>query len=333
MAFITFSGEEKGLLGSEALVTQNLIPVEKIVFMLNLDMIGRNPGDRIQVFGDGYVRGLRQVVEHANDSGLPFEFGGAGYAGNSDHDPFFKADIPFMFFFTGIHDDYHQLGDHVDKLDFRRMQKIVRTAYRVLESLAEADDRPAFIHHINWLGVRVEVLGQDTAAEAVITAVDDESRAMEAGLREGDVLAAFDGQALEPAARVGEHFREIEPGTTVALAIRRGDARHEFSLARAKVGYMGVFPGAVDEDTRKANALGEDEGLLLRQVVADGPSGKAGLLAGDILFRISGAPVGLSNLGRRLSRIGAGETVDVMVIRDGKRVTIPLTLGERPQRP
>ena len=95
---------------------------------------------------------------------------------------------------------------------------------------------------------------------------------------------------------------------------------------------MGIVPGPLDEDRRRTHGLGNAEGIVLRQVVADGPSSKAGLEPGDILVRISGRPVGLSDLGRRLSQIGAGETVDVMVIRDGERVTLPVTLGERPQR-
>ncbi len=118
IAFVTFSGEEKGLLGSQALVTREQVPIDRVVFMLNLDMIGRNPERDVELYGDGFVKGLRDVVESANrDQDLPLEFGGAAYAGNSDHDPFYEKDIPFMFFFTGVHEDYHQLGDHPDKLD------------------------------------------------------------------------------------------------------------------------------------------------------------------------------------------------------------------------
>lgn len=333
IAFMTFSGEEKGLLGSRAVVEHELIPVEQVVFMLNLDMIGRNPKKSIDVVGDGYAKGLREIVEAANvDVGLPLSFGGAGYAGNSDHDAFYKADIPFMFFFTGIHEDYHQIGDHSDKLSYDRMERIVRTAYSVLDRIAEADTAPAFIHHVNWLGVRVEVLEQDGASRAVITNVDEESRATKAGLQTGDVLVAFGESELEEAARVGAEFRAIEPGTSTALAVQRGDERLELAVERAKVGYMGVFPAPVDEDQRKSHGLADDEGIILRSVVKDGPSSKAGLREGDIIFRISGQPVGLTSLRRHLSQIGAGETVDMMVIRDGERITIPVTLGERPQR-
>ena len=333
IAFITFSGEEKGLLGSRALVAQKQIPIERVVFMLNLDMIGRNPDQEVELYGDGFVKGLREVVEAANrDVGLPLEFGGAAYAGNSDHDSFYEKDIPFMFFFTGVHDDYHQLGDHPDKLDYERMESILALAYDIVDRLAESDASPSFIHHITWLGAQVEVLGDNGKPEAIITVVDEDSRAVDAGLLAGDVLIAFDERVLENPKQVGERFREIDPGTRVALGVRRGDEELVLEIERAKTGYLGVFPGPLDEDRRQAHGLGDNEGLVLNRVVPDGPADLAGLQEGDILVRISGRPLGTMNLRQRLMQIGAGETVDVMIIRDGERLTLPLTLGERPPR-
>ncbi len=328
LVFVTFSGEEKGLLGSKALVRQEQIPIDRVVFMLNLDMIGRNPERDVELNGDGFVRGLREVVESVNrDVGLPLEFGGDSYNGNSDHDSFYEKDIPFMFLFTGIHDDYHQLGDHAHKLDYERMESILGLAYGIVDRLANDDAAPSFIHHITWLGVRIEVLDDDR--QAVVTAVDEDSRAVEAGLRVGDVLIAFGERTLDNPRQVGERFREIDPGTRVALGLRRGDQQLVLQIERAKTGYLGVFPGPLDEDLRRANGLGDDEGVRLNRVVPEGPADLAGLQVGDILVRISGRPLGMSSLRQRLMQIGAGETVEVMIIRDGERLTLPLTLGER----
>ena len=237
-----------------------------------------------------------------------------------------------MFFFTGIHDDYHQLGDHADKLDYERMARILELAYGVLARLANAGSAPGFVHHINWLGLQVEVLAGNDGPEAVVTGVEGASRAVEAGIAEGDVLIAFDGQTLADAHAVGAEFRGIDPGTAVALTLGRDDERVELTVERAKTGYMGVFPGAVDEDQRQAHGLGNDEGMLLRRVTADGPSGKAGLKEGDIVIRMNGQPVGVASLRSRLAQIGAGETIEVVLIRDGERMTLPMELGERPTR-
>ena len=66
-------------------------------------MIGRNSEEQIQVFGDGYVRDLRELIENANgEDGLPLGFAGSNYAGNSDHDPFYREGVPFMFFFSAF---------------------------------------------------------------------------------------------------------------------------------------------------------------------------------------------------------------------------------------
>jgi hypothetical protein len=301
MAFVTFSGEEKGLLGSRALVEQRLISLDRIAFMLNLDMIGRNPDRSVQLYGDGYGRGVREIVDAANrEIELPIDVAGARYAGNSDHDAFFEEGIPFLFFFTGVHDDYHQLGDHADKLDYDRMETIVRLTY-------------------------------DDGKRAVVSAVNEGSRAASAGLAAGDVVLAV-GDAPRDPEQVGRRIQDVEPGTRVTLALRRAGGDLALSVERARAGFLGLAPGPIDDDRRRAHGLHGDEGFLLRQVVAGGPAERAGLQVGDIVTAISGRPVGRSNLRRRLMQIGAGETVDVTVIREDECFTLPVTLGEQPDR-
>ena len=103
-------------------------------------------------------------------------------------------------------------------------------------------------------------------------------------------------------------------------------------VKRARVGYLGVMTGPVDESVRKELGLSADEGVLIPNLAGNGPAEAAGIQAGDILIRISGAPVNMATLRRQLTRIGAGEKVMVTVVRDGKRVEIELTLGQRPGR-
>ncbi|MDH3626263.1 MAG: M20/M25/M40 family metallo-hydrolase [Acidobacteriota bacterium] len=331
--FATFSAEEKGLLGSRAMVEQEHFPVHRTVFMFNLDMIGRTDSDQIQVYGDGYARGLREIVDAANEPvGLELTYAGTEYAGNSDHASFYQAGVPFMFFFTGLHDDYHQLGDHADKLDYDRMQQILTVGFNTIETMADADMTPAMIHVVDWLGIQIELVDRDGFDVPVVTHVADESRGYQSGLRSGDVLTALDRRPVAETRSVGKGFRDVQPGSEVELSVRRGEATHTIAVERAKTGYMGVFPTPVDEDRRSELGLPDNEGILLRSVVADGPCGKAGLVAGDIILRVDGRPISASSLSSILSQIGAGETVDMLVLRESERLTIPVTLGERPGR-
>lgn len=146
LVFLTFTGEERGLLGSRAMVEQRRLSVDRTVFMLNLDMIGRNPDGALRVVGDGFTDGLHELVEEANDGiGIELAFSGTEIMPASDHHPFYRADIPFLTLFTGLHDDYHRLGDDADKLAYPRMRDILRLAYRLVSRLASAPEPPRFL--------------------------------------------------------------------------------------------------------------------------------------------------------------------------------------------
>jgi hypothetical protein len=332
VVFVGFSGEEKGLLGSNAAVAQGVLPVDKIAFMLNLDMIGRNPEQPVEVVGDAFATGLREATEAANrDVGLAVEFGGTNYAGNSDHHSFYVRDVPMMFFFTGLHDDYHQLSDHADKLAYGRMEQIARVAYGVTDRIASNEITPRFVHQILWLGAAIQVVEDEHGRRAVLTAIDDDSRAMRAGLAQGDAFTAFGGSAIADARQIGRLFRELEPGADVEVEVARGTERVKAKLQRANPGYLGVYPTRVEAEVAKKLGLAEGEGVLIRGVSPDGPAAQSGMKDGDILIRIAGVPVDDSSLGRHLARIGAGEKVAVVVIRGDDRVTLQMVLGERPR--
>ncbi len=333
IAFFTFAAEEQGLLGSRAMVEQGLIPVEKVVFMFNLDMIGRTGDQPLAAYGDGFAVGLREIIEAANaDVGLKFDYAGSQYMGRSDHDPFYKKDVPFSFFFTGTHEDYHQLGDHFDKIDTKRARDIVQVARGVVERIANADRAPDFIHHVDWLGATVQIETLAGGDAAVVTAIEEGSRGAEAGLLAGDVVRGFGGEPLESPKAVGQGFRGVDPGTTSTLMIARAGEPLELEVERAKPGWIGIWPGPVEDDERKKLGLPDNEGFVVRRATEDGPAAKGGLEADDIVLALNGQAVAMNSLRGLLSRIGAGEEVAVQIIRGGERQALTVTLGERPQR-
>lgn len=334
LVFVTFSAEEKGLYGSKALLSGGALPRERLAFMLNNDMLGRNPDRPIEAVGDGYTTGMRSRIETAAEGlGLSLQYAGDGYFGASDHEPFYEADVPFLFFFTGTHEDYHQVGDHVEKIDFERLGKLVDLEERLLLQLASAEDAPRFVHHVSWLGAKAEIReASDGRERAVITGLEDGSRGHQQGLRQGDAVLAFGDKDLADPAGVGAAFRAIEPGASSKIALLRDGRRVELDIERAKPGWLGVFPGAIEAEARKTLGLRDDEGLLLANVVADGPAAKSGLKSGDVLVQLAGKPINQRLLSSRLAQIGAGVTVPASIYRDGKPLEIPLTLGERPAR-
>jgi hypothetical protein len=139
LVFVTFGAEEVGLLGSRTFVEKRQAPIERVVFMLNFDMIGRNPDRNVLVYSSTGGE-LREMVEEVGQD-LEVGVGYLGYSheANSDFAPFNNVGIPFLFFFTGLHDDYHQTSDHASTLNYPHMEGIVRLAYTVLDRLADEE--------------------------------------------------------------------------------------------------------------------------------------------------------------------------------------------------
>ncbi len=138
LVFMTFSGEEEGLFGSEALFERGLVPRERVRFMVNLDMIGRNPDKAVQVFGQGVDEGVREEMEAAARAlEIKWVYLGSGPSPpNSDYGPFMEAGIPFLSYFTGEHEDYHEVTDEPGRLSYRRMEQIARWVAGTLLTVA-----------------------------------------------------------------------------------------------------------------------------------------------------------------------------------------------------
>jgi hypothetical protein len=324
LVFAAFSAEEHGLLGSKVLVRDHLKP-NSISFMLNLDMIGRNSDKPIEIIGDGYATNLDRIIEVSNDQvKLPIDLAGDRYFGASDHDSFYRHSIPFLFFFSGMHDDYHQLTDTFEKLDYKRMEEIVKLSFLISKHIANVEEPPSFIHHINWVGV--SLLTQNEIV--VLHKVTSKARGFTAGLEEGDQLLQLD-EKEHTAQEWTTILDDIKPNQEIVITVQRGDLQIKIPIQRATKGFVGIRPQSVPEKEKVAAGLSEDEGIYIRSLVQDGPAEKAGFQQADIILQMNGEIVSLSNLGQILENNGAGEQVSCLILRDNLRQTIALTLGER----
>jgi hypothetical protein len=148
IAFVHVSGEEKGLLGSEWFSEHPTIPLAQIVANVNVDMIGRNNPDSVVVIGKDYssLGALADRVQAAHpelrltlsDDLWPEE----QFFFRSDHYNFARKEIPSIFFFSGVHADYHRPSDHVEKIDTDKAARISRMVLYLATEIANAAERP-----------------------------------------------------------------------------------------------------------------------------------------------------------------------------------------------
>jgi len=132
---MAFAAEERGLLGSRAYVENPLLPLENTVAMVNLDMVGRNSFDSLSVIGGGKSPDLARIAQEENAKvGFNLVIENLS-SGGSDHMSFQRKNVPFLFFFSGFHTDYHKVTDHADLLNIPKIARVAtltfRTAWRV----------------------------------------------------------------------------------------------------------------------------------------------------------------------------------------------------------
>jgi len=147
IVFLWVSGEEKGLWGSSWFADHSPLPSEyKIVADINLDMVSRNDGKQVGItpspkHGD-YSNLIPAAQESLKAEGIEALFNADEFYARTDSFNFAKKGIPVIFFFSGIHADYHKSTDDVDKADFDKAAKIARAAYRLGYQMAQAADAP-----------------------------------------------------------------------------------------------------------------------------------------------------------------------------------------------
>ncbi|CAN5598831.1 hypothetical protein BH10ACI1_BH10ACI1_00400 [soil metagenome] len=163
--FVWHAGEEKGLWGSEYFTKFPTVDLSKVVAQLNIDMIGRsrktddvNPKNK-ELSGENeiYVIGskmmsteLGNISESINNSYLKLNYNYKYDDPNDQNRFFFRSDhfnyaskgIPIIFWFDGVHQDYHGAGDSADKIDYAKMEKVARTIFLTMWELGDAKTRP-----------------------------------------------------------------------------------------------------------------------------------------------------------------------------------------------
>jgi aminopeptidase YwaD len=236
LLFIAFTGEERGLLGSRHFVAHPTVPLDDIVAMLNMDMVGRSREGRMEIGGVGTAVGLKDIVAQANaDIGMKVQWDPGGEA-PTDSTSFFRKKIPVLFFFTGLHEDYHRPADDVERINFPDMLRIGHLVRRVARDIADADER--LVYTDPPVPPRPPRIGIMPSPESdprgiVVAQVPPNGPAGQAGMEAGDILVSLADHVVRDLQSLRAALGKLSAGKTVTAVILRADERITLKITLA----------------------------------------------------------------------------------------------------
>jgi hypothetical protein len=230
--FASFAGEELGLLGSAHWVQEPTLPLDKAVAMLNMDMIGRIKDDKVYIGGVGTGSTLKAALEQAQSkSNFKVEYSPGGYSA-SDHTSFVTKKIPVLFFFSGLHSDYHKPSDTWEKINSQSAARLVDVVANTGLQLASAPERPTFITVVEdkplagggggygpYFG-SIPDFGQ-VENGVKFSDVKPASPAEKAGLKAGDILVQFGDKPIKNLYDFTDALRRSKVGDVVEVTVMR----------------------------------------------------------------------------------------------------------------
>ena len=229
--FIAFSGEELGLYGSKWFVQHPTVALDKIDYMINLDMVGRVDSNThtLTVNGIGTSPTFKEVLDKiktplhikTTESGL----------GPSDHTSFYLQNVPVVFLFSGQHKDYHKPSDTEDKINYAGMVDVVNYTMSLIAELNDkgklaftktkddnVDSAPKFKV---TLGVIPDYTFDGEGMR--IDAVKDDRPAAKAGLKSGDIVLKLGDVKVTEMGTYMKALAQFNKGDKTKVTIKRGD--------------------------------------------------------------------------------------------------------------
>jgi len=237
--FMTFAGEELGLLGSSFFVNNPQLPLEKAVAMINMDMIGRVKDNRVFVGGSGTGTTFKNLLAATPDRGLKFDTSETAGYGSSDHTSFTTKQVPVLFFFSGLHADYHKPSDTWDKINTADAVKLVTYVGDVAGQLLSSE-KPQYVRVLPPQSAHSGAVGSVSGGASGygpyfgsipdfaeppkgvrFADVRDGSPAAIAGLKAGDIMIGFGGKDISNLMDFTVLLRTKKPGDQVDVTVLR----------------------------------------------------------------------------------------------------------------
>ncbi|TWI83006.1 PDZ domain-containing protein [Lacibacter cauensis] len=237
--FIAFSGEELGLYGSKYFTDHPTISFNNVNYMINMDMVGRfsDSSKTITIGGIGTSPAWGTLINEKKPAfNIKVDSSGTG---PSDHTSFYRKDLPVLFFFTGLHTDYHKPSDDFDKINYVGQLQIVKYITRLI-SRTEKEPKLAFTktreqqtttsarftvsmgimpdYTFSGAGVKVDGVSAGRAAE-------------KAGIKTGDIVVKLGEFAISSVESYMQTLSKFKKGDATKVKVKRGDKELEFDIA------------------------------------------------------------------------------------------------------
>jgi aminopeptidase YwaD len=231
--FIAFSGEELGLFGSKYYTEHPTIDLAKANYMINMDMVGRlnDSSKTVTIGGYGTSPAWGSLFTAiSTDQNFINKYDSSG-TGPSDHTSFYRKDIPVLFFFTGVHGDYHRPTDDADKINYTGEYRIVKYIYKIIEAtnnkgkLAFSKTRETQSVGAVKLNVTMGIMPDYAFSGNGVRAdgVSDGRPAQKAGLKPGDVIIQLGDYPVLSVENYMQVLNKFKKGDKTKVKILRGN--------------------------------------------------------------------------------------------------------------
>ncbi|MBZ5562043.1 MAG: M20/M25/M40 family metallo-hydrolase [Acidobacteriia bacterium] len=238
VVFVAFTAEESGLLGSNFYAAHPACPMDQTLAMLNMDMIGRVKNNKLYVGGTGTSPDFKKLVETANRQvGFELSYSASGY-GASDHTSFAVKSVPVLFFFSGLHSDYHKPSDTWEKINADGGAKVVDLVANVVGELDQLEEKPQYVRVAEPSHTAIGGGGGgygpyfgsipdfgEIEHGVKFADVRDGSPAAKAGFKSGDVLIQFGDKKIDNLYDFTYALRAHKPGDKVQVTVLRGSEK------------------------------------------------------------------------------------------------------------
>ena len=237
--FLAFSGEELGLFGSKYYVEHPTVSLTTMDYMINMDMVGRMNDSTKTITVGGFGTSPTWSTIIISDPKAPFQIKiDSSGTGPSDHTSFYRKDIPVLFFFTGLHSDYHKPSDDADKINYLGELYIVKYIYGVVE-------RTASLNKLAFTKTREQQMGSSTrftvsmgimpdytysSPGVRVDGVSEGRPAQKAGLKAGDIVTQLGDYKVSSVETYMQALSKFKKGDATKVTVKRGTEELKFDI-------------------------------------------------------------------------------------------------------